>query len=124
MVLFAAAALVFGGVACSDDDPEPAAEDIYADTSPSGDAAATPADVDIVDFGYEPNELTVAVGEEVVWENTGEAPHTVTFKQGGIDSENLDPEGDFSHTFDAAGTTEYFCSVHGEERMSGKVVVQ
>ncbi|MEX0874845.1 MAG: plastocyanin/azurin family copper-binding protein [Actinomycetota bacterium] len=132
LVLLAAGALVFGGVACSDDDPENAGqttedqnEGIYADDSPAATSqAGGDFDVNIVDFGYEPKELTVAAGEEVVWENTGEAPHTVTFKEGGIDSGNLESGEGFSQQFDAAGTTEYFCSVHGEERMSGMVVVQ
>jgi plastocyanin len=134
MVVFAAAALVFGGVACGDDDPETAGQttedqqdqDPYGDSSPkaSGAQGSGDTDVAIVDFGFEPKEHTVAVGEEVVWKNTGQAPHTVTFKVGGIDSGNLDAGEVFSHEFDASGTTDYFCNVHGEERMSGKVTVE
>lgn len=41
-------------------------------------------DVGMVADGYRPAELTVAVGDTVVWENTSARTHTVTAYEGGI----------------------------------------
>src|SRR5680860_908681 len=35
-------------------------------------------EIEVVDFAFEPAELTVPVGATVTWTNTGERPHTVT----------------------------------------------
>ena len=87
------------------------------------DAAAESLAVDIKDFAYNPPELTVPVGGSVTWTNNDTAPHTAT----GLDREALQsgaiaPGASFTHTFDAAGTIEYFCEFH--PNMKGSIVVE
>jgi plastocyanin len=98
--------------------------------APGATAAASPAAgcpatlgkaVDIVDFGYNPQSITVAVGEAVTWVNTGAAPHTVTF-DAGPDCGRMNPGQSVSHAFDTAGSFTYHCTIHAS--MRGTVVVQ
>jgi plastocyanin len=91
--------------------------------------------VNIVGLVFEPPEITVAVGDTITWEVTESigAPHSVTSgTPGDADAgEEFDsgPAGlanvgeTFEHTFESAGTFDYYCTVHGEA-MSGQVVVQ
>ncbi|MFB6156045.1 MAG: plastocyanin/azurin family copper-binding protein [Haloferacaceae archaeon] len=95
---------------------------------------------------FVPASLTVSVGDTVTWENVGSLGHTVTaygekipdgaayFASGGFDSEdaarNGYPDGDvpggesYEHTFETAGTYEYFCVPHEMSGMKGTVVVE
>ena len=102
--------------------------------------------VDMTDsLRFEPAELTVDVGETVVWETTGSVAHSVTayadelpegaafFASGGFDSTEAArasyPEGSvgqgetFSHTFETAGEFPYFCVPH-ESSMVGTITVE
>lgn len=106
-------------------------------------------DVGMVASGYRPAELTVAVGDTVVWENTSSRTHTVTayeggipdaaeyFASGGYDNEVAAREawssdfggaletGDrFSHTFEIAGRYDYVCIPHETGGMYATVLVE
>lgn len=105
-------------------------------------------DVGMTAAAFRPYELTVSVGEEVVWENTSTRGHTVTayadgipddaeyFASGGYDSEEAAREawfdrdgalasGDtYRHTFEVPGRYEYFCVPHEQAGMTGVVVVE
>jgi len=65
-----------------------------------------------------PYEFSIAVGGEVIWSNVDSAAHTVTSgnpsdgADGIFDSSLFMAGTTFSHTFDEAGTYEYFCMVH------------
>jgi plastocyanin len=82
------------------------------------------AKVTIVDYAYDPDQLTVNPGETVLWTNEGTAKegHTVTDKSGAFDSGILKNGDTYSHTFDAEGTFSLFCSVH--PKMKQTVVVE
>jgi predicted secreted protein with PEFG-CTERM motif len=76
---------------------------------------------------YIPHMVTIDVGGEVMWNNIDAMAHTVT---AGTPTEGLSEHFDsglmapgamFSHTFDAAGTFDYFCMVH--PWMAGAVMV-
>ena len=76
-----------------------------------------------------PNPVTIAMGGTVTWENTDNAAHTVTSgsatdgPDGVFDSSLIMAGGaTFSHTFDDAGTYDYFCMVH--PWMAGTVIVE
>ncbi|MFW5940057.1 MAG: plastocyanin/azurin family copper-binding protein [Halolamina sp.] len=109
----------------------------------------TDFDVGMRPTAYDPPTVTVATGEEVVWENTGTRDHTVTayeaslpdgaeyFASGDFDSEDAARDawsnnsggamsnGDqFSHTFEIPGEYEYFCVPHESGGMLGTVVVE
>jgi len=75
-----------------------------------------------------PHEVTVNVGDEVVWSNDDSAAHTVTAgsaadgPSGVFDSSLFMAATTFSHTFDEEGEFPYFCMVH--PWMEGIVTVQ
>jgi plastocyanin len=75
----------------------------------------------IVDFNFQPAELTVAVGDTVVWTNNGSAPHTATSEAGVWDTGTLSSGQVGSFTFMSAGTFQYRCNIH--TAMRGTIVV-
>lgn len=81
-----------------------------------------PAAVEIMDFTFSPETLTVAIGTTVTWTNHDSAIHTVTSLTGVFDSGTLSNGGSFSFTFTQVGTFEYHCSIHTS--MKGTVIVQ
>jgi plastocyanin len=99
-----------------------------------GSVAAADQTVNIAGLEFEPAEITVAVGDTITWEVTEAigSPHSVTSgTPGDADAgEEFDsgPAGladvgeTFEHTFESAGTFDYYCTVHGAS-MSGQVVV-
>jgi len=70
---------------------------------------------------------SVPIGTEVTWTNEDTAAHTVTSgtpsngPDGTFDSSLFLASTTFSHTFDSAGTFDYFCMVH--PWMRGQVIV-
>ncbi|MEZ3164857.1 plastocyanin/azurin family copper-binding protein [Halorubrum sp. RMP-47] len=106
-------------------------------------------DVGMLASAYQPREITVAVGDTVVWENTSARSHTVTATAGGLpegaeffasggfddyataevawqsDFGGILENGDrFEHTFTVPGAHEYVCIPHREGGMYGTVVVE
>lgn len=98
------------------------------------------------DLDFVPKTLSVSVGDTVTWKNVGSVGHSVTayggeipdaaayFASGGFDSEQAarrgyPAEGDipaeetYEHTFEVAGTYEYFCIPHEATDMIGTVEV-
>jgi len=84
--------------------------------------SAVNAEVNIDNFSFEPQTLTVPVGTTVTWTNRDDIPHTVVSTDGVFKSKVRDTDDKFSYTFTKAGTYPYFCSVH--PKMTGKIVVQ
>ena len=79
--------------------------------------------IEIKDFAFNPQTITVRAGEKVTWINRDEEPHTVVsvekqFKK----STALDTDQEFTITAGAPGTYTYFCSVH--PKMTGTIVVE
>lgn len=89
-------------------------------TAPSG-AAPRAAKVEIADFAYDPNPVTVQVGGKVIWLNQDSAPHTATAEDGSFDTGTLEEGKLKSETFKQAGTYDYICEVHPD--MHGVVEV-
>ncbi len=96
----------------------------------SGLAATT--NINIVDFGFQPADVTIKVGDTVTWTNTGSFTHTSTsgtttggtrHPDGLWDSGSIPPGQTFSHTFTKAGTFPYYCIPHFTS-MVGTVTVQ
>jgi plastocyanin len=78
--------------------------------------------IEIKDFAFNPQTLTVKSGEKITWINRDEEPHTVVsvgkkFKK----STALDTDETFTITAGTPGTYTYFCSVH--PKMTGTIVV-
>jgi plastocyanin len=83
--------------------------------------------VDVVDFDYRPGSVTIAPGDTIQWNFSGDAPHTVTADDGSFDSGQLNSGENFSMRFDEVGTYRYYCTLHGGaggEGMSAIVIVQ
>lgn len=89
-------------------------------------AAAQPEDavaVEIRDFLYNPDPLTVAAGDSVTWTNADAVPHTATaLDRDVLQTKSLDQGESFTATFSAPGTYEYFCEFHPQ--MKGTLVVE
>jgi amicyanin len=85
-------------------------------------AAADGRQVVVDNFSFTPATAAVAVGTTVTWTNHDDIPHNVVSPEQKFKSPVLDTDETFSHTFDAAGTYKYYCSIH--PRMTGQVVVR
>jgi plastocyanin len=85
-------------------------------------AAADGTQVVVDNFSFAPATATVPVGTTVTWTNHDDIPHNVVSPEQKFKSRVLDTGEVFSHTFDVAGTYQYYCSIH--PRMTGQVVVR
>ena len=72
-------------------------------------------------FRFSPASVTIAVGGTVTWQWQGGVFHDVSSTDFASD---LMKAGSFSHTFSAAGTYSYECTVHKASGMRGTVTVQ
>ena len=69
--------------------------------------------VNIQNFAFSPSQLTVHLGDTVVWTNRDSTSHTVTSDSGNeLGSSSIHTSGTYSHTFNQAGTFGYHCSIH------------
>jgi plastocyanin len=82
---------------------------------------ASPDAVSIANFAFDPAELEVAAGTEVIWTNDDQAPHTVTADGGEFDSGTLEPGDSFSVAVEGNGPVTYACMIHPD--MTGTIVV-
>lgn len=132
--------LLIGGVVvgCGDDDGDDTGSATVTETTeattetggdsasggsapaPSGDAARSEK-VEIVDFAYDPDPVTIEEGGKVIWQNEDSAPHTATADDGSFDTGTLEEGKLKSETFKQAGTYSYICSIHPD--MHGTVEV-
>jgi len=64
-------------------------------------------DVKITSSGFSPKDVTVKVGETVVFTNDDSSPRNVTFDHDPIVSEDVAPGAAFRHTVTAAGDHTY-----------------
>jgi plastocyanin len=82
------------------------------EASPVGTPTAAPMQVNvkIIDFAFDPEKATVAVGGTVTWTNTAPTAHTIYADW--AKSDILNTGDTFKHTFDKSGTYEYKCGLH------------
>ena len=85
-------------------------------------AQAAETQVQIDQFIFAPQRITVKAGTTVTWVNGDDIPHTVAATDKLFKSNALDTKDKFSFTFTTAGAYEYFCSLH--PHMTGAVVVE
>ena len=80
--------------------------------------SSVPGCEDTADGCFIPSMVTIDIGGEVIWENNDTAAHTITSgtavegPSGVFDSSLVMAGSSFSHTFEDAGTFDYFCMVH------------
>ena len=85
-------------------------------------ASAADLEVNIDQFAFLPQRITVKAGTSVIWINDDDVPHTVASSSKLFKSKALDTKDRFSFTFTTPGTYEYFCSLH--PHMTGAIVVE
>jgi plastocyanin len=71
---------------------------------------------------FAPDGLTIDAGTTVTWTNGDSVAHTSTSDVAGWDSGIVAPGGQFSRSFQTAGTFRYHCAIH--PGMVGTVVVR
>jgi len=89
---------------------------------PTASIQAAGTEVQIDQFTFAPQQITVRVGTTVTWINDDDVPHTVASSSKLFKSKTLDTRDRFSFTFTTPGSYEYFCSLH--PHMTGAVVVE
>lgn len=92
-------------------EPEPGDDKGGNAPAPSGDAVRAET-VEIDDFAYEPDPVTIEEGGKVIWINQDSAPHTATADDGSFDTGTIEKGKIGSATFKEAGTFTYFCEIH------------
>ena len=112
-VIFAVAAALAGG-ACGGGDKN----DGGTQTKPAGDES-----VQIVNFMFTPQTLTVKPGAKVTWTNGDTAVHSIkdTSPLATPVSQDMEKGGTFSITYGQPGSYTYICGIH--QYMSGSVTV-
>ena len=89
---------------------------------PVASAQSVDLQVQIDQFIFAPQRITVKAGTTVTWVNGDDIPHTIAATNKLFKSKTLDTQDRFSFTFTTPGTYEYFCSLH--PHMTGAVVVE
>jgi plastocyanin len=89
---------------------------------PTAFVQAAETEVNIDQFTFYPQRITVKAGTTVTWTNEDDVPHTVASSIKFFKSKALDTANKFSFTFTTPGTYDYFCSLH--PHMTGAVVVE
>jgi len=105
-------------------------------------AAPAPSVVEMTpEMTFQPKEISVIVGEVVVWKNTAREPHSVNTVPENCRTEDgkqwikipagataffsgeIKPGEEFRARFEVPGTYQYLCTFHEHATMRGKVVV-
>jgi plastocyanin len=68
--------------------------------------------MDITQFKFSKNPITIKVGTKVTWTNQNTAPHTATADNSSWDSGTLQKGQSFSFVFNKAGLVKYHCEIH------------
>jgi plastocyanin len=77
--------------------------------------------VQIANFAFSPENVTVAVGTTVTFRNNDDMVHTVVAEDGSFRSKALDTGDEYSFTFDKPGNYAFVCGLH--PFMHGKITV-
>src|SRR6187551_3393709 len=83
-----------------------------ANVARAADAAPRVHTVLIEGMRYQPEGLTVAAGDTVVWVNRDMVPHTATSAAGRFDSNEIAPGKSWTHTVSVTGDFDYLCTYH------------
>jgi plastocyanin len=106
-----------GAAVAASPDASPIASPVAATPGASGEMTT----VTIVDFSFDPQEITITAGSTVTWRNDDAVPHTATADDQSFDTGMLNAGDEASHTFDEPGEYPYFCAFHPS--MTGVVIV-
>ena len=68
--------------------------------------------ISITDMRFQPERLTVAPGDTVVWVNRDLVPHTATSEHRGFDSKTIPPDKSWRYKVRTKGDVMYLCTFH------------
>jgi plastocyanin len=85
-------------------------------------ASAADHDVTIAGAAFEPETVTVVVGDSITWSNDDGVSHSATADDGSFDSGTLAPGDTAAVVFGSTGSFAYHCEIH--PTMTGYVVVE
>ncbi len=135
LLVLVLASLTLALAACGDDDNGDGGDTGATTTAPtttapepSGNASAPSGDavraekVEIVEFTYDRDPVTIEAGGKVTWINRDAAPHTATADDGSFDTGTLEMGKLKSESFKEAGSYPYFCEIHPDMRGTVEVV--
>ena len=97
------------------------AQSAEAASAATPETAAGDVQVTIQQMRFNPPRVVVKKGSTVSWQQADRMPHDVVADDGGFASPRMRQGDTFSHTFEKAGTYNYYCSLH--RQMRGQVVV-
>ncbi|HEY8819391.1 MAG TPA: cupredoxin domain-containing protein [Candidatus Limnocylindrales bacterium] len=129
VALAASAVLVLA--ACSSGGSNPSAG--ASTTSPPGGATSAAAvcqetadagavTVNVVDFSFQPSDVTAKTGQVIAFSNTGSTGHSATLDNGGCATSTIDAGKSDGLVFSVAGTYKFHCAIH-PTKMTGTIVV-
>ncbi|MBT4059823.1 MAG: hypothetical protein HOE69_05905 [Euryarchaeota archaeon] len=88
------------------------------------DSKSVTHNINIQNFAFSPQTITIDVGDSITWTNQDSSSHTATSTSGpdSFDSSTLSTGSSHTYTFTALGTYNYECSFHSS--MTGTVTVE
>ncbi len=96
------------------------------DRSPAGgttlETDASEVAIQIRDFTYTPQTVSVKAGARVTWTNDDVVPHTATDRSAAWDTKPLSRGQSSTQAFSSVGTFHYYCTLHPS--MTGSVIVR
>ena len=96
--------------------------DATASSAAASGGGATAANTVVAkSIAYNPDKITVKVGDTITFKNDDSFAHTFTADNGEFDSNNVDGGGSFQFTTDKAGTIAFHCKIHSN--MHGTITV-
>ncbi len=95
---------------------------LWSAPASAGGNAESGQQIEIANFSFVPQTVTVKQGTTVTWVNRDDSPHTVVSTAKEFSSPAMDTSDTYTYTFNRPGSFEYYCSVH--PHMRGKVIVQ
>ena len=93
--------------------------------STSQQVMTNPNTIEIKNYAYAPEKLTVKKGTTITWKNVDLVPHTVTMEdkeKEGPNSKLLNKDETYSYTFTETGTFAYYCDPHPYMKATIEVV--
>lgn len=122
--------LALAAAGCGGGEDETAATPAPAESTPApteesaGEAAEGEVEVAMVNFEFEPRDVTVEQGQTITWTNEDTAQHNVVASEGdGPESELFNQGESYSWTADAEpGEIPYVCTIH--PGMEGSITVR
>ncbi|HEY8636812.1 MAG TPA: cupredoxin domain-containing protein [Candidatus Limnocylindrales bacterium] len=78
--------------------------------------------VKIIDFAFQPSDVTATTGQVIAFSNTGTTGHTATLDGGGCATSTIDAGKSDGLVFSVAGTYKFHCAIHPTQ-MTGTIVV-